>query len=111
MALNKKATFSYLDQNVNWVRLDGNFIVKVERLNNHVARVYLVDNANAQQQVPANMAMTDSEGNRFPPYKDNFMITWADSYTLTFNGQVVLRLNNQKEQAFLALPNAEHGIE
>ncbi|PNH02828.1 hypothetical protein TSOC_011152 [Tetrabaena socialis] len=100
MALNVKGSFSYLNQDVNWVRLDVNLTAKVERVNNNVARV-------------AGKHGYDRFGGQScpPPFMANFMITWADSYTLTFNGQVVLRLNNQKQQAILALPNAEHGVE
>ncbi|KAG2451914.1 hypothetical protein HYH02_003689 [Chlamydomonas schloesseri] len=111
MSLNQKGTFSYLDDDVHWVRLDAVTTARLERINNSVARVYLVDNDNVQVAVPNNLTMTDQAGNVVAPYMQNFLITWVESYTLTLNGQVVMRINNGRQQSILARPDAAHGVD
>ncbi|PNW70768.1 hypothetical protein CHLRE_17g733550v5 [Chlamydomonas reinhardtii] len=111
MSLNNKGSFSYLNDDVNWIRLDAVTTAKVERISNSVARVYLVDNNNVQVAVPNNVTMMDEVGNVVAPFMQNFMITWVETYTLTLNGQVVMRINNQKEQSIWGRPDAAHGVD
>ncbi|PNH10898.1 hypothetical protein TSOC_002295 [Tetrabaena socialis] len=106
--MDTKGSFSYHDDNVHWI--DANTTAKVERVSNSIARVYLVDNANVQIPVPNNMKMTDQGGNICPPFMNNFMVCWMDTYTLSLNGQVVLGLSNQKHQSLSAPPDAAHGV-
>eukprot|EP00198_Chlamydomonas_reinhardtii_P003596 XP_001692932.1 predicted protein [Chlamydomonas reinhardtii] len=53
----------------------------------------------------------DEVGNVVAPFMQNFMITWVETYTLTLNGQVVMRINNQKEQSIWGRPDAAHGVD
>ncbi|KAG2428414.1 hypothetical protein HXX76_011534 [Chlamydomonas incerta] len=111
MSLNKKGNFSYLNERVNWVRLDAVMTAKVERISNSVARVYLVDNNDAQVAVPDNVTMMDEDGNVVAPLNQDLFITWMVSYTLTLNGQVVMRVDNERQQSIMAPPGAAYGVD
>ena len=80
------------------------------RLNNNVARRYLVDGANVQQQLPRHVTLTDETGANVPHFINNFLITWTRSYTLWVNGQEHLALNNQKQQRIRGIAEAASGI-
>ena len=51
-ALMQKGSFSYLQDDVHFVRLDAETMIRIERLHDTIARVYLVDNNQVQQAVP-----------------------------------------------------------
>ena len=110
MALSRKGSFSYLHDNVNYVQLDPNLTARIERINNNVARLYLVVNNAVQQPVPAHITVTDGGGQQVPPFMNNFLITWVDSYTVHVNGNVFIRLNNQKQQSISAPASAASGL-
>lgn len=82
----------------------------MERVNNNVARVYLVDQQQAQVPIPPHVAMQDSAGNAMPPFLHNFMITWADSFTLTVDGQPFMRLDQQRQQSIEAPSDRSSGV-
>ena len=106
----EKGSFSYQQDNVTYLDLDGNLTIRIERINNDVARVFLVDAQQVQQPVPASVVMMDAAGVAVPPFLDNFLITWANSYTLSMNGQPHMILTSQKQQAIKGPTNAASGI-
>ena len=53
--LSKKGNFRYNDDDVNYLALDDRLTIKMERITNDVARVYVVDAQNVQQPFPANV--------------------------------------------------------
>lgn len=108
--LSKKGSFSYKQDNVNYLVLDENTTIKIERINNNVARVYLVDAQQVQQPIPPHVTMTDSAGGVVAPFLNNFLITWVDSYTLAVNGQPHMVLNNQKQQSIRGPADAASGL-
>lgn len=108
--LSKKGSFSYKQDYVSYLALDNNLTIKIERVNNDVARVYLVNAQQVQQPVPANVVITDAAGIAVRPFLNNFFITWFDSYTLLRNGQPHMVLNNQKEQAIHGPADAASGV-
>eukprot|EP00611_Tribonema_gayanum_P028451 TRINITY_DN731_c0_g2_i8.p1 TRINITY_DN731_c0_g2~~TRINITY_DN731_c0_g2_i8.p1 ORF type:complete len:115 (+),score=15.45 TRINITY_DN731_c0_g2_i8:227-571(+) len=110
MALSKKACFSYLQDNVNLVVIDEHLTVRIERINNNVARLYLVGPNNVQVDVPPHVQVVDQAGAQIAPFMQNFLITWVDSYVMTVNGQVFLKLSNQKQQSLSAPNHAPSGL-
>ncbi|KAK9828696.1 hypothetical protein WJX72_001565 [[Myrmecia] bisecta] len=45
-----------------------------------------------------------------PPFQNNFLITWTDSYTLYVNGQAFMTLDKHKQQSISALAAAASGV-
>jgi hypothetical protein len=109
-ALCEKGTFSYGQDNENYVVIDQHFTARLARLNNNVARLYLVDGANVQQQIPQHITLTDETGANIPPFINNFFITWTSSFTLWVHGHEHLMLNNQKQQRIRGVAEAASGI-
>ena len=59
MAFCDKGTFSYEQDNENYVVIDQQLTARVAKLNKNVARLYLVDGAGVQQEVPPHIILTD----------------------------------------------------
>ena len=110
MALCDKGSFHYKQDNENYVVIDQLLTARVARLNNNVARLYLVDGANVQQQIPQHITLTDETGANVPPFLNNYLITWTSSYTLWVHGYEHLVLNNQKQQSIRGVAEAASGI-
>ena len=110
LMLSQKGSFSYKQDNVNFLAFDGNLTINIAQVNNNVARVYFVDAQQVQQPVPANVVMTDATGGVVAPFLENFLITWLDSYTLSSNGQPHMTLSNQKQQAIKGPAAAATGV-
>ena len=111
MALTKKGSFSYEQDTVNYLQIDGDLSIRIQRIDSHVARVYIVNAQNVQQPVPPHITMTNSDdGSPVPPFADNFLITWFDSYTLSINGQPHMILNNRKQQSISGPSYAASGV-
>ena len=106
----RKGSFSYKQDNANYLELDDHLIIRMERIDDIVARVYLVDAHNVQQPIPANVTMARAAGDAVPHFLNNFLISWVDSYTLYVNGQTHMVLNNQKQQAISGPPDAASGV-
>ena len=75
-----------------------------------MARVYLVNDQQALQPIPAAIGMMDGAGVAVPPFQNAFFITWADSYTLSVNGQPCMTRNNQKQQSIDGPADAASGV-
>lgn len=110
MVLTKKDSFSYLEENVNYLQIDGALSLRIERINNNMARAYIVNAENAQQPVPPHITMADSVGLRVLPFLENFLITWSASYVLSINGQPNMILNNRKQQSIIGPSYAASGV-
>ena len=110
MALCEKGIFSYEQDNENYVVIDQYLTARVARLNNNVARLYLVEGTNVQQPIPQHIMLTDETGANVPPFLNNFLITRTSTYTLWVSGQKHLVLNNQKQQSIRGVAGAASGI-
>ena len=110
MVLTKKGSFSYLQDNVKYLQIDETLSIRIERINNNVARVYIANAENVQQPVPPHITMADSAGAPVRPFEENFLITWFDSYVLSIHGQPHMILNNQKQQSITGPSYAASGL-
>ena len=110
MVLSKKGSFSYKQDNASYLALDKHSTIRIERINNNIAKVYLVDAQSVQRPIPANVTMADAAGDAVVPYHNEFLITWVDSYMLYVNGQAHMALNNQRQQAISGPPDAASGV-
>ncbi|BDA47680.1 hypothetical protein COCOBI_10-5310 [Coccomyxa sp. Obi] len=105
-----KGSFSYTQNNVNFMDLDNGLTIRIECIDEEIARVYLVDAHGVQQPIPANITMINAAGHVLPIVNDMFLITWINSYTLSVNGQPRMVLNNQKQQAINGPLHALSGV-
>ncbi|CAK0732279.1 hypothetical protein CVIRNUC_000108 [Coccomyxa viridis] len=106
----RKGSFSYKQDNANCPELDDHLIIRIERIDDIVARVYLVDAHSVQQPIPANVTMARAAGDAVPHFLKDFLISWVDSYMLYVNGQAHMVLNNQKQQGISGPPDAASGV-
>lgn len=104
-----KGTFSYQNDERNYVRLDDETRIFIERINTNVARVYLVNNNEEQVPLRSDITMVDADGEINPPFNDTFFITWADSYTLRVNDEPFMRLCRHKQQGVMAPRDVQGG--
>lgn len=110
MVLTNKGSFSYLKDNVNYLQIDDTLSIRIERICVNIARVYLANADNVQQPVPAHITMAHRNGAPVPPFRENFLISWFDSYVLSIEGQPYMMLNNQKEQSITGPSYAASGV-
>jgi len=97
-----KGTFSYKNETVNaFLVIDGIDLV-VQKLNVNVGRIMFVSRTNGKKismrRVGEVILMTAGD-EQIQPIRNEFLITWVDSYTMTINGTPVFQLFNQKQQA------------
>ncbi|CAG8471798.1 1207_t:CDS:2 [Dentiscutata erythropus] len=93
-------TFSYIDGKTYIITIDNNTKMRISSLNVEIARVYFVNNNNAQVPVPTGMVMHDDVNNyNLRHFRGEYHISWINSYTLFWHNNVVVRLYNQKQQA------------
>ena len=93
------------------MRLEGTQLtIRFERINNNVARVYFVDQFQAQQAVPANITMQDGSGAVVAPFLNNFLVSWGVSFTLLLNNHPYMYLNQEKQQSIMGPAEAQSGI-
>lgn len=106
----RKGSFSFKQDDISWVQLDANHRVHIERLDVNTARVYVVNLQMVQVPLlPLNVTMRNSGGQQLPILANNFIIAWADSYELMFNGMVHMKLEQQKQQAIRAAADVASG--
>lgn len=110
-ALSYKGSFSFREDNVNWVRLDDQRRIRIERISNDVARVYLVDEAGNQLPMPGDLTMADETGGQVAVVADAFFIAWVGSYSIRRGGVTVMDLTQQKQHSIKALAAMEHGVD
>ena len=108
---NYKGSFSYKNDNVNTIVVNPDMTAKIERINNNIARIYLVDSHNVQVPFPPNLTIVDSTGQLVPPFQDNVLITWVDSYVMRDGNVDVFQLDNQKQQSLRAAPGTACSME
>ena len=95
--------------NVNYMIIDDDLSIRIECINNNVARVFLVNTASVLQPIPQPIRMTEAGGDVVIPNHNEFLISWVGTYTLYLNGQPYMILNNQREQSISGPAEAASG--
>ena len=94
-----KGSFSYNDDNINLIRnVDSGLDLRIERINQNVARVYLVDQNGNAQAMPAHITMQDGLGAGVAPHNNEFLIIWGDRFSVLVHNNVVIK-NRSPEAA------------
>lgn len=98
-----KGTFSYSNDDVSLVRnVDNGLDLRIERINQNVARVCSVDHNGNLQPMPAHITMQDGFGASVVPHNNEFLIVWGDSSSVSVHNQVVVKIDVHKQQAIMA---------
>ena len=96
---------SYKNQKLNDVKIGKNTTVRVEKLNQDIARIYFVNDKDVSIRVPNGMVLKNvTSNNSIIPYGvyndiESYMITWVSDIVMYWNGKEVFSLINQKQQA------------
>lgn len=102
--LSLRGSFSYKNDNINIVIIDVNILLRIERIDQNVARIYFVNSHDNAIRIPAGVILRDVINNTNVPRvtlngAESYVITWASNYTLLYNGDEILNLENQKQQS------------
>jgi hypothetical protein len=109
--MSAKGSFSYKNETINGFHITVNGIpmhLRVEAINNNVAKLYVTDVQGNQQHMPPTVSLSDAGGANVAPYNNEFLITWTDSYVLRVSGVEVIWMTNQKQHAFKTAPGITH---
>ena len=110
MAFTGKGSFSFLQDRINYVRINPNLELRIQRVDGNVARVFLVDQESVEQPIPAYVQMTTLAGVPVGRLGNNFLIVWAESYLVTVNGVLFLRLKHERQQSLTAAAGTASGL-
>ncbi|CAG8451297.1 6799_t:CDS:1 [Paraglomus brasilianum] len=99
-----RSSFSYKNDNVNVVRFGRDINMRMERVNNDVARIYFVDDRGTNIQIPNGFVLRDNIANvNVRPLLNNgfgnYFTSWISNYSLLRNGIEMFALSNQKQQS------------
>lgn len=110
--MSAKGSLSYTDTTIDGFNVDVNgtpMHIRVEPVNNNVARVYVTDvNGNEIHPMPGSIVLRDAMNAVVPPFQHSFFITWVDSYVLSVAGVETIWMTRQNQQAFRTANNVTH---
>lgn len=109
--MSAKGSFSYKNTTINGFNVNVNgtpMQIRVEAVNNNVARIYMTNADGNEQPLPNCIVLRDSMNVAVPPFNHSFFITWIDSYALSVAGVEVIWMTSQKQQAFRTAESVTH---
>eukprot|EP01041_Mallomonas_annulata_P002826 gene2826-5554_t len=74
--------------------------MRLEQISHGAARLYFVDNDGAQINIPNEIVVYDNTFNVpcLPISRSKiFILVWSDSYCITFRGETILEMFNQRQ--------------
>jgi hypothetical protein len=95
-------SFSYKTDRERTIRLDANLQLRMARLDEDIARLFFVDQDGEELlEMPAGFVLRNAvTAVNAARLGNSFVVTWTASYILLQNDNVIVRLDNQKQQAF-----------
>lgn len=109
-----KGCTSLTSNNINVLKYVYNSMdLRVERVNQNVGRIYLVDQGGNKQPLPMGpngpvLTMVDRGGAVVAPYNNEFLYVYGDNFTVSINGQPVLQLDMQRQHSMRAPAHIVH---
>jgi hypothetical protein len=98
-----KGSFSFKNDKILQLKIDDNIFIRMERVGFAIARLFFVDEGQAEINIPANLVVHDDshDGAVVLPLFGNqiFVLSWSDSYSVVYNGTSILGLANQRQWA------------
>jgi hypothetical protein len=72
------------------------------RINDEVGRVFFVDAVAEEQRIPSEYVFQDlNTGDIVESYENSWLIAWTGSYELKHGEEIILSIQNQREQVIL----------
>lgn len=77
---------------------DGNYIY-ISRVDDAVSSISIKDIQGKELPIPKDFILTNKTSNtKSIPFKNlYFFICWSDSYSITYNGSVIIEFNNSRQ--------------
>ena len=95
-----QGTLSYLKTSENDVKLEDNSILRISRINDEVARIYLVDAGDNSIPIPGNFVFRNlTTGEVVQAFRHEYLISWTAKYELKRGDETVLNIDYQRQQA------------
>jgi hypothetical protein len=108
--MSSKGTFSFDTGNTRQTKLDDGVHLCIKITQFAIARVYFVSDQSGEIGIPEGLTIFDKT-NRSPviPLRgtQSFALCWTDSYTISYNGETVFDLINQRQWSVHGSPNRE----
>ncbi|PNW77222.1 hypothetical protein CHLRE_10g427400v5 [Chlamydomonas reinhardtii] len=112
-----KGSASLHNNDINVLRnVYGGMDMRIERVTASIGRVYLVDQGGNKQQLPVDaqgqlvVTVVDNTNTQIPPHNDEFLFMFADSFIVSVNGVMLMRLDQQRQHAIRAPQTLVHEI-
>ncbi|KAJ3082081.1 hypothetical protein HK102_001928 [Quaeritorhiza haematococci] len=110
---NFKGNFSFRNDNIAETRLTETIRVPIEKCRPAIARVYFVNNASVEIPIPEGFQVYDRTNKVqiepvVPGVTQFYVIAWSDGYEFTFEDQLVLSLNTQRQWAVYGSPDVKY---
>jgi hypothetical protein len=95
-----QGTLSYLKSSESAVKLEDNSTLKISRINDEVARIYLVDSLDSPMPIPDNFLFRNvTTGQIVEAFRNEWLISWTAKYELIRGEETVLKIDYQRQQA------------
>ena len=108
-----KGSFSFRNDDIRETTLDDGIILRIERIGFAIARVYFVDDSFAEIPIPNGLVIRDITNNvAVAPAAPNvqfFVLAWSDTYSITFNGELITELATQRQWSLRGPPDRAIG--
>jgi hypothetical protein len=113
--MERKGAASLDERSINVLkRVGGGLDLRIERINQNIGRVYVVDERGEAQKLPTSaeggpmIKMEDGEGGEVAPHNQEFLYMYAESYRVKVNEVEIMRLDQQKQHTIMAPREMEH---
>lgn len=100
----------YKSDNINYIELNENCIIRIKRIDNTIARIYFTDKNNYPIEIPNDVKLVDSNKIEQKPFLNNFLIVYFENYTLYHQNTILLKLTNQHLQKLIVKDRYETGV-
>ncbi|KAJ3014537.1 hypothetical protein HKX48_005099 [Thoreauomyces humboldtii] len=96
LLVNSRGSFSFTDGNSYRYEF-AEWVLRVEKLSRHVARVWFTDHQGNPVPVPANTFLLDEDGSLHNDHAGSFFVTWIGHHQIMHNGVNVFATDNRKQ--------------
>ena len=107
-----KGYFSFRNDNIREAVLDDGIILRIERVGFAISRVYFVDDSFSEVPIPNGLVIRDITNNvAVAPYPNvqSFVLAWSDTYSISFNGELITELTTQRQWLLRGPPDRAIG--
>ena len=93
------------------MQINDNILLRLERVGFSIARLYFINNEQAEINIPANLLVVDqTNGNaQVQPLLSNqyFVLAWSVNYAVIYDGVSIMGLTNQRQWAVSGLRESQ----